>query len=158
MKPNKGITLLIFSIIYSSVAFCVEAPSFWIRNLNGERFDSRSAKDSIVISFFYVNCIPCIKEIPRLYKLLEKEFPTTKLLFINPIKEDKKKDIKKFAKKLKVPATFFYRDSFGSVSKKFFKGKYSFPTIVGIKEREILFRHSGIDNNIESSIRDSLSH
>ena len=95
---------------------------FWIRSLEGERFDSRKEKSPYVISFFFVNCIPCIKEIPELYKFMNTNFPNVPLLFIDPIKEDSKKDIQRFSEKLKVPSSYFYKDSFGTISKKFFKG------------------------------------
>ena len=64
-----------------------------------------------------------------------------------------KNDIKKFSRKLKVPLSYFYKDSFGSISKKFFKGKFYFPTIVGIKRNEYLFRFNGIDETILDEIK-----
>ncbi|GIR32996.1 MAG: hypothetical protein CM15mP45_22920 [Deltaproteobacteria bacterium] len=54
--------------------------------------------------------------------MMSKEFPGSKLLFIDPVEDDSKREIAEFAKKLKIPEAFFYRDSFGSVSKKFFNG------------------------------------
>ena len=58
-------------------------------------------------------------------------------------------DIKNFSKQLNVPLSYFYKDSFGSISKKFFnKGEMYFPTIVGIKGNKYLFRYSKIDNKI----------
>jgi len=90
--------------------------------------------------------VPCIKEIPDLYNFMNSNFPKIPLLFIDPIKEDSKKDIQRFSEKLKVPLSYFYKDSLGTISKKFFKGKMSFPTIVGIKGKEYLFRLNGIDH------------
>ena len=98
-------------------------PKFWIKNLEGKRFNSKKINTTFVVSFFFVNCIPCIKEIPLLYKFMSKDYPDVPLLFIDPIKQDSKKNIKKFAKKLNVPLSYFYKDSFGSISKKFFKKK-----------------------------------
>jgi len=54
---------------------------------------------------------------------------------------------------LKVPSSYFYKDSFETISKKFFKGTMSFPTIVGIKENEYLFRFNGIDETILDEIK-----
>ena len=70
----------------------------------------------------------------------------------NELKEIKK-DIEKFSEKLNVPLSYFYKDSFGSISKKFFKGKMSFPTIVGIKGNKYLFRFNGIDETILEEIK-----
>ncbi len=158
--------VLRFSMIFCMVGMflgpfeSVEAkkiPNFWIRNLEGDRFDTRRHKGPYVISFFFVNCVPCIKEIPELHAMLSEEFPDAKVLFINPVEEDTRKDIKEFAKKLKIPQENFYRDSFGSVSKKFFKGKFAFPTIIGVSKRKLIFRHSGIDDKIKDDIREKLS-
>ena len=145
----RKITIIVFLPIFLFLSiestFGQTPPKFWIRSLEGERFDSRKEKSPYVISFFFVNCPPCIKEIPLLHKFMSTNFPHVALLFIDPIKEDSKKDIQKFSKRLNVPKSYFYKDSFGSISKKFFKGTMSFPTIIGIKENEYLFRFKGID-------------
>ena len=88
--------------------------------------------------------------------MMSKEFPGSKLLFIDPVEDDSKREIAEFAKKLKIPIAFFYRDSFGSVSKKFFNGKFAFPTIVGVSKRKLIFSHSGIDDTIKEDIREKL--
>ena len=144
----RKITVIIFLVV---LMFPIEStfgqtpPKFWIRSLEGKRFDSRKENSPYVISFFFVNCPPCIKEIPLLHRFMSTNFPHVPLLFVDPIKEDSKKDIKRFSEKLEVPLSHFYKDSFGAISKKFFKGKMSFPTIVGIKGKEYLFRLKGID-------------
>ena len=74
----------------------------------------------------------------------------------DPVDEDTENDIRDFAKKLEIPHEFFYRDSFGSVSKKFFRGKFAFPTIVGVSKRKLIFRHSGIDEKIKEDIQEKL--
>ena len=144
----RKITVILLLLVFLSPiesTFGQTPPKFWIRSLEGKRFDSRKEKSPYVVSFFFVNCVPCIKEIPELYKFMNINFPNVPLLFIDPIKEDSKKDIQRFSEKLKGPLSHFYKDSFGSISKKFFKGKMSFPTIVGIKVDEYLFRFKGID-------------
>ena len=139
----RKIIVIIFLVV---LMFPIEStfgqtpPKFWIRSLEGKRFDSRKENSPYVISFFFVNCPPCIKEIPLLHRFMSINFPHVPLLFVDPIKEDSKKDIKRFSEKLEVPLSHFYKDSFGAISKKFFKGKMSFPTIVGIKGKEYLFR------------------
>ena len=128
-------------------------PKFWVKNMEGKRFNSNKQKSSFVVSFFFVNCIPCIKEIPELYKFMNINFPNVPLLFIDPIKEDSKKDIQRFSEKLKVPLSYFYKDSFGTISKKFFKGKMAFPTIIGIEGKRYIFRYNGIDEETISEIK-----
>ena len=131
-------------------------PKFWIRSLEGKRFNSKKETSPYVISFFFVHCVPCIKEIPELYKFMSTNYPNIPLLFIDPIKDDSKKDIQGFSKKLKVPSSYFYKDSLGTISKKFFKGKMSFPTIIGISGHEYLFRFNGIDKTKLDKIKSLL--
>ena len=156
----QKITIIVFLPIFLFLSvestLAKTPPKFWIRSLEGKRFDSRKEKSPFVISFFFVNCVPCIKEIPDLYTFMNSNFPKVPLLFIDPIKEDSKKDIQRFSEKLKVPLSYFYKDSFGSISKKFFKGKLSFPTIVGIKRNKYLFRFNGIDQTQLDEIKSLL--
>ena len=64
-------TLIIcLSFSFLGSAFAKDAPKFWIRNLEGKRFDTRKQNQPYVISFFFVNCIPCIKEIPQFYEYM----------------------------------------------------------------------------------------
>ena len=83
---------------------------------------------------------------------MKSEFPETPLLFIDPVKEDSKRNILKFSKKLKVPQSYFYRDNFSSVSKKFFAGKIAFPTIIGIRDKEFKFQSNKFDDETASMI------
>ena len=132
-------------------------PKFWIKNMEGKRFNSKKQKSAFVVSFFFVNCVPCIKEIPLLHKFMSTNYPDVPLLFMDPLKSDSKKDIKNFSKRLNVPLSYFYKDSFGTISKKFFsKGKMYFPTIVGIEGGKFIFRYSKIDKNILSQIKSLL--
>jgi thiol-disulfide isomerase/thioredoxin len=155
----RKITVILFLIVFLSPiesTFGQTPPKFWIRSLDGKRFDSRKEKSPYVISFFFVHCVPCIKEIPELYKFMSTNYPNVPLLFIDPIKDDSKKDIQRFSEKLNVPSSYFYKDSFGTISKKFFKGTMSFPTIMGISGNEYLFRFNGIDKTKLDKIKSLL--
>lgn len=145
MKLITVIFLLLTFLFPIESTFGQNVPKFWIRNLEGKRFESKKEKSAIVVSFFFVHCPPCIIEIPLLYKFMSTNYPNVPLLFIDPIKEDSKKDIQKYSERLKVPISYFYKDSFGSISKKFFKGNMVFPTIVGIEGNQYIFRYIGID-------------
>ena len=156
MKVITIIFLLLVFMFPIESTFGQNVPKFWIRSLEGKRFDSRKEKSQYVISFFFVHCPPCIKEIPLLHKFMSTNYPNVPLLFIDPIKEDSKKDIEKFSKKLNVPLSYFYKDSFGSISKKFFKGRMAFPTIVGVEGMRFIFRYNGIDEETISEIKSLL--
>ena len=152
----RKITVILFLIVFLlpiESTFGQTPPKFWVKSLEGKRFNSKKQKSPYVISFFFVHCVPCIKEIPLLHKFMSTNFPDVPLLFIDPIKEDSKNDIKNFSKQLNVPLSYFYKDSFGTISKKFFKGTMSFPTIVGIRGNEYLFRFNGIDEKTISEIK-----
>jgi len=149
MKLISSFLLLLLFLIPVDSIYAEQSPEFWLKSMEGKRFRSSKQNSPYVISFFFVNCLPCIKEIPMLHQFMSTNYPSIPLLFIDPIKSDSKKDIKKFSRSLKVPLSNFYKDSFGSISKKFFKkGKMYFPTIVGIKGKKYLFRYSKIDNKI----------
>ena len=150
MKLISYFLLILLFLIPIDSIYAETPPEFWIKNIEGKRFRSSKQNSPYVISFFFVNCPPCEKEIPMLHQFMSTNYPGIPVLFIDPIKSDSKKDIKKFANKtLKVPLSFFYKDSFGSISKKFFnKGEMYFPTIVGIKGNKYLFRYSKIDKKI----------
>ena len=155
----RKITVILFLIVFLSPiesTFGQTPPKFWVKSLEGKRFNSKKQKSPYVISFFFVHCVPCIKEIPLLHKFMSTNFPDVPLLFIDPIKEDSKNDIKNFSKQLNVPLSYFYKDSFGTISKKFFKGTMSFPTIVGIRGNEYLFRFNGIDKTKLDKIKSLL--
>ena len=156
MKFIKYVVVLLVCLSPYEMAFGKEIPKFWIRNLEGKRFDSRKQNQPYVLSFFFVGCVPCIKEIPQLYEFMESNHPEIPLLFIDPIKEDSKKDILKFSKKLNVPESLFYKDNFGSISKKFFKGKFAFPTIIGLSGSKFIFRFNGMDDETLNKIQKSL--
>ena len=153
MKVITIISLLLVFMFPIESTFGQNVPKFWIRSLEGKRFDSRKEKSPYVISFFFVHCPPCIKEIPLLHKFMSINYPDVPLLFIDPIKDDSKKDIQRFSEKLNVPLSHFYKDSFGSISKKFFKGKMAFPTIIGIEGKRYIFRYNGIDEETISEIK-----
>ena len=154
MKLISSFLLLLLFLIPVDSIYAEQPPEFWIKNIEGKRFRSSKQNSPYVISFFFVNCLPCRKEIPMLHQFMSTNYPSIPVLFIDPIKSDSKKDIKKFANKtVKVPLSLFYKDSFGSISKKFFKkGKMYFPTIVGIKGKKYLFRYSKIDKKILNEI------
>lgn len=135
-----------------------EVPDFWIRNLEGERFDTRSLEGRpFVVSFFFVACVPCRKEIPELHAFMTEEYPDVPLLFLNPLKEDSEADIVRFAETLGVPKSYFYRDTFSAVSRKFFsREKIGFPTIIGGKNGRQLFRFPGLPETALATIRQEL--
>ncbi|MDH5751906.1 MAG: TlpA family protein disulfide reductase [Deltaproteobacteria bacterium] len=132
------------------------APKFWISNMEGQRFDSREFEGKTIISFFYVNCAPCIEEIPELHKLVSKQYPKAALLFIDPVEDDTPQAITEFAKRLNVPLKYFYHDSIGKIGKKFYNGNMYFPTIFGISEGKVMFKITKLDEESKEKIHEVL--
>ena len=63
MRKFTIILLLILILYPIESTFGKTPPKFWIRSLEGERFNSSKVKSTYVISFFFVHCPPCIKGI-----------------------------------------------------------------------------------------------
>ena len=83
MKVITIIFLLLVFMFPIESTFGQNVPKFWIRSLEGKRFNSNKEKSPYVLSFFFVNCVPCIKEIPELYKFMSTNYPNLPLLFID---------------------------------------------------------------------------
>jgi len=162
MKRTFRLCLIFLSFfffgLFASESFAQKTPTFWISNLEGKRFDSRKQQEiPFIISFFFVDCIPCRKEIPQLHKLITTEFPDAPLLFIDPVSDDSRSYIREFADSLNIPQSFFYKDSLGNISSRFFEeGQMAFPTIVAVKNNRFLFRYSGLSEQIIEEIRQQL--
>ena len=97
---RKFIVILFLLVFLSPIesTFGQTPSKFWIRSLEGKRFDSRKEKSPYVISFFFVNCIPCIKEIPELYKFMNTNYPNVPLLLLIPSRKIQRKIFKDFLK------------------------------------------------------------
>ena len=143
MRVGAACLLMALAIALSAPAPAAgKSYKFWISNLEGKRFDSRKHKGPIIISFFFVDCVPCIVEVPQLYKLMSGKYPKAALLYVDPLAEDSSGYIKEFADWREVPYAFFYHDPLSTMAKKFFVGKqFVFPTIVGLdSQRKEVFR------------------
>ena len=149
--------ILFFVCLTPTISAAERTPKFWISNLDGKRFNSREQKQPYIVSFFFVGCVPCIKEIPELHKLITKEYPDTPLLFIDPLKDDDTSKINEFAEKIGIPTKFFYHDAFGTIGKKFFTGKMKFPTIIGVKNKQMVFQYPGLTTETIEAIKKLLN-
>ena len=108
-----------------------QIPSFRIRNLSGEQFDSRKHQGQpIVLSFFFTRCPPCVKEIPALYKFMQQEGKLEQLLFVDSYVKalkieddpDTERQIRKFINLLNIPPKNVYFDQIGTLLKKMSQG------------------------------------
>ena len=151
-----GMVLALF-LLPSGHAAAQDVPQFWIKNLAGDRFDTQTHKGPFVVSFFFVGCVPCIKEIPMLHAFMAKEFPNAGLLFVDPVRDDSQQAVEDFADRLGVPRPFFYRDPLSRLQRKFFSDQIGYPTIVGVKNGQRVFKLNGISTDALVLIRSALN-
>ena len=129
----KHLPIIISLFILLSTSAVLQAqektqiPSFRIRNLSGDRFDSRKhLGQTIVLSFFFTHCPPCIKEMPELYKFMRREGRLKQLLFVDAYVKalkitdapDTERQIRKFIERLQIPPNNVYFDQIGTLLKK----------------------------------------
>ena len=133
INNSKKYFITIFTLIFLVGANGVllakdpeQIPSFRIRNLSGEQFDSRKHQGQpIVLSFFFTRCPPCIKEMPALYEFMLKEGRLDQLLFVDPYVKalkiednpDTERQIRKFINLLNIPPESVYFDQIGTLLK-----------------------------------------
>ena len=108
-----------------------QLPTFRIRNLSGELFDSRKHLGKpLVLSFFFTRCPPCIKEMPVLYEYMLQEGRVEQLLFVDSYVKalnindvpDTERQIRKFVNSLNIPQERVYFDQIGTLLKKMSQG------------------------------------
>ncbi len=139
IKSSLILSILLILLNHKVLA-AKPAPKFWISNLEGTRYHSKKNARNQIISFFYVDCVPCRKEISDLYLTVTQKLRDVDLLFIDPRKEDSIGRIKWLAQKLNVPEKYFYHDALSSLADKFFPPQKSrvFPTIILIQNHRII--------------------
>lgn len=71
-----------------------------IKAINGNKFDLKTITDKIyVINFWFINCLPCKKEIPELNELVKKYKDNPNVIFI-AIALDNEFELKNFQKNI----------------------------------------------------------
>ena len=139
IKSSKKNLIIIITLIFlvgeNGVLLAEEdqkqMPSFRIRNLSGELFDSRKhLGQPLVLSFFFTRCPPCRKEMPALYQFMRQEGRLEQLLFVDPYVKaleiievpDTERQIRNFVKLHNIPPESVYFDQIGSLLKKMSQG------------------------------------
>jgi len=139
------------------------APTFFLRNLEGENFFlSRALKQKqiIVLSFYATWCIPCRTEIPTYEALLaDKKYEDVQLIYIHvgepKAKMDDPKAGTELIYKLKTSLKMTYPilfDRYGVVADKY--GAASLPTTVVIApDGLVAYYHSGFKPGDEAKVK-----
>jgi peroxiredoxin len=74
---------------------------FSITDIQGNAYSNESLKGKIVVfNFWFINCAPCVKEIPEL-NILQEKFKDKDVVFLAVSNIDAKNDIEKFVSKNK---------------------------------------------------------
>lgn len=75
------------------------APAFKINNMQGEEVELESLKGKVVVmNFWFINCRPCVEEMPELNSLV-KQYKNNKDVVFLAITHDKKANVETFLKK-----------------------------------------------------------
>jgi thiol-disulfide isomerase/thioredoxin len=119
-------------------------PEFKMADINGKKWSSKELKDKIVVmNFWFVECPPCIAEMPSLNKLVEKYRNNDKVVFLSVANTDKEK-IKSFL----VKKEFKYAHIAREQSKNYLSdwGINAYPQNVVVNRGMIGFSFSGGTN------------
>lgn len=78
-----------------------EIPAFHFTTINGQSYTNANTKGKIILfKYWFINCLPCIQEMPALNQLVEKYKDRNDILFIS-LAIDGKKALKDFLSKTK---------------------------------------------------------
>ena len=137
------------------------APVFNLKTPTGETITLDSFKNKILLIDFWATwCVPCVKAMPEMQKLQEKySSPSFTVLGIS-IDEEGAQKVVPFLKKSKVKFTYpIVLDNANSVKTWEQWGIKSVPTVVLVKEGQIMYQWSGKINSreIEETVRKELS-
>ena len=80
-----------------------EIPSFSVKTLNDEKIKSKDLEGKIVvINLWFIDCLPCIKELPALNRLVREYSKYKDVLFLSMTWESKERIEKDFFSKYKL--------------------------------------------------------
>lgn len=143
-KVPEGIQQLIESLDYKPKP----AIDFNVTDIKGKKYQLSKLKNkTVVLNFWYTNCMPCVKEIPELNELAKANPDVIFIAFA----EDKSDKIKKFL--TKNPFAYNIIPEASKVSKKY--GIAAYPTHYVIKNG--MFTHKFISGNSTKKIQDAIN-
>ena len=119
-----------------------EAPSFFIKDINGKEISLENLKRKvIVINFWFINCKPCVEEIPELNHLTTG-FDNKDVVFLGLARDDED-HLKQFLKKRSFEYNIIPKSQ--DIAAKY--GVNGYPTHVVIdKEGTIVYYTTGLSN------------
>ncbi len=81
---GDGVSTATTSVSSSPFGIGNKLPEFKMTDINGKKWSSKDLKDKIVVmNFWFVECPPCIAEMPSLNKLVEKYRNNDKVVFLS---------------------------------------------------------------------------
>ena len=102
MKKYIVIITLLLTVIVSAEAQIKnfsKAPDIVAFTLDGDSFHSRGWSDKVtVLNFFWIYCVPCAEELPKLAQL-EKQYPLATFVTVH-VENEPEADIQNFLDKL----------------------------------------------------------
>jgi peroxiredoxin len=130
-------------------------PEFKMTDIKGKKWSSKDLKDKIaVLNFWFVECPPCIAEMPSLNKLVEKYKSNDNVVFLSIADSDKAK-IEKFLSKRDFNYTHVAREQ---ARKYLFDWDMKmYPQNVVINKGKVSFSFSGGSNSNDDFMFNMLS-
>jgi len=131
------------------------APAFKINDMEGKEIELESLKGKVVVmNFWFINCSPCVEEMPELNSLVKKYKDNEDVVFL-AITHDKKANVEAFLKK----KAFDYNilpDAQQIMDDYIVMG---FPTnIVLDKKGDIQYQSMGFRHKIDGILNDEIRH
>ncbi len=112
-----------------------QIPDFNFTDLNGKIYNSETTKEKIVVlKCWFIHCFMCVKEMPKLNKIVEKYRNQKDVVFISLAYDDEEK-LKQFLKKTK------FNYAVVPISEQYFEEKlkiYTFPTHLILSKKGVI--------------------
>ncbi|APD06479.1 thioredoxin-like protein YneN [Flavobacteriaceae bacterium UJ101] len=126
-----------------------EAPDFDVVDIEGNSFKLSDLKDkTIVLTFWFTNCKPCIEEIPILNQLVEEN---RDVIFLG-MATDKKEIIETFLEKHPFKYTIIANSS--DISSLY--EVVAFPTHIIIKNGKVVYKKMGVTSDIKMELQNAI--
>jgi peroxiredoxin len=127
------------------------AKDFSIKDMAGKEYSLKNLKDKVVVmNFWFVECMPCRKEIPELNELV-KTYQDKGVVFLGIADSDKKK-IEKFIQKTEFKYNLIPKETANSIIENYNVNSFPTHTIID-KNGNVRFNEAGLSGNTIESLK-----
>jgi peroxiredoxin len=127
------------------------AKDFSIKDMAGIEHSLKNLKDKVVVmNFWFVECMPCRKEIPELNELV-KTYENKGVVFLGIADSDKKK-VEKFIQKTEFKYNLIPKETTNNIIQDYNINSYPTHTIID-KKGNVKFNEAGLSGNTIESLK-----